>query len=119
MVYDFNGNFKRRFRYAEDVRYVDVLNLDDDHLIFYDSQFMFEGVYGYGHKPTYDMMSKKDGNITQKIRLPFENTVLPVAYRPQGASGGVPLATIRSFYPIHPYHGNRILVEASSDTIYP
>ncbi|GHT10471.1 hypothetical protein FACS189426_10730 [Bacteroidia bacterium] len=106
LVYDLYGKFKRNLKHGESW-FSGIFNYDRNHLICYDQ---------FNEEIAFVLLSKQDGSITQKIKIPFNNkkslahsikvgeifnTVTPDPYRT-----------------IIPFKGNWMLLELSSDTVY-
>jgi hypothetical protein len=110
LVYDLYGNFKRSFKYKESdetIFYTEKYNYDKDNLICYDK---------YNEEIPFLLVSKKDGNITKDIKIPFtEKRLLQQTRRDETYTytqhPGFFCTTI-------PYNGNWLLLEISSDTVY-
>ena len=110
LVYDLFGNFKRSFKFADTGYYTDVYNYDQEHLICYKMYYSTES-----EQPGHLIISKQDGSITRKIKIPYKelkNTIVRKAENDMVLTATVP------FYQIIPYHGDFVLAEASSDTVY-
>ena len=110
LVYDLYGNFKRSFKFANDAGYSDVFDYDKGNLICYDGS----DYYNVGEdrsKAYHVIISKQDGNVIREILIPFE-TIKTLVVR----QGDYTSATMMQ--QIIPNHGNWILVDTSSDTVY-
>ncbi|MBN2635718.1 MAG: 6-bladed beta-propeller [Prolixibacteraceae bacterium] len=112
LVYDLFGNFKRSFNHAEDTRYVNVFNYDNDNLICYNELTLYKDGENRGSESFHMILSKQDGSITRKITIPFDVIRTPFIV----GEGGRTVSTFVS--PIIPYQNTWLLVETSSDTIY-
>lgn len=102
-VYDLFGNYKRSLKQEEGIGafYTDILNFDRDNLICYSK---------YNKDGAFVLLSKRDGKITEKIDVIFEEKKIL-----QTKDG----STTPGYYPsIIPYNGSWILLEHSSDTVY-
>ena len=113
-VYDLYGKFKRSIQYAynREIYIYKILNYDNNHLIFYDYSFVSNDIFGTNFLPSYNIMSKQNGNIIRKIQFPFEKIISPVVVIE------VQMPSASAWYTLVPDHGNWILTEISSDTIY-
>jgi hypothetical protein len=108
LVYDLYGKFKRSLQYKENTNgmfYTDIVNYDRDNLICYDA---------YNESRAFVLISKRDGNITRKIKIPFKETKL----LRQIDAGSNFFATPDPYRTIIPFAGNWLLLEHSSDTVY-
>ena len=115
-VYDLFGNFKRSFAFSElsdnmlypTQSYIDMVNFDKDHLIYYDE---------FNKETSFFLMSKKDGRIAKEIKLPFKEKISLKSITKTGESEWW-VAMSNPYSSIIPYAGNYILLEVSSDTVY-
>jgi len=113
LVYDLHGNFKRSLKQEEEGVgmhfYTDIFNYDKDHLIC-SSEFNEEG--------SLVLISKQDGSITHKIKIPFKEkkhlhqTLKNEANEIEYMVGPGPYRTII------PHNGKWRLLDLSSDTVY-
>ncbi len=110
-VYDLLGNFKRSFKYTEDVSYSDVFNYDKDNLICYNELTLYKDSENRGNESCHVIISKQDGSITRNITIPFDVFKTPFIHESS-------FTAAFSVSPIIPYHDNWLLVETSSDTVY-
>jgi hypothetical protein len=109
LVYDLKGKFKRSFKQrASDMSFfLSVFNYNKDNLICYDAE---------NKETTFVLISKQDGSITQKIDIPFKKKKsLTKSFNDGKTYYSVDPGT---FCTIIPYHGNWMLLELSSDTVY-
>ncbi|WP_167619147.1 6-bladed beta-propeller [Maribellus sediminis] len=111
LVYDLSGNFKRSFNHIENVRYMDVYNYDSDNLIVYNEMAQYNIGQNKGDEPYHMILSKQNGSVTRHISIPFDVIKAPIIQEGD--------AVVASSVPtIIPNHGNWLLVEPSSDTVY-
>jgi len=126
-VYDLFGKFKRKFEHRESAHYkyyTNIFNYDKSNLIAYNND----------KNITFHLISKKDGQITKEIKIPFKEkknlsqfkqdpnidirslnmTEIPEGFIP-GRMVAPPHETI---HPIFPYKDRWILIEFSSDTVF-
>jgi len=126
-VYDLNGKFKRSFDHKESANYryyTTIFDYDNNNLICYD---------GDTEEAGFNIISKKDGSITQEIKIPFEkkkylrqmqqssgndNVNIDMNIPPGFKYGGRLVSPQGANKSIIAYYNNWILVEFSSDTIY-
>lgn len=109
LVYDLKGNFKRSL-HNDDLHYMHVYNFDRDHLICNN--------YFNKDREAFAIISKQDGSITKKIRIPFEEKKsIDVGYSDK-ASNMYYSVRPDTYHPIIPTAGKWVLVEQSSDTVY-
>jgi hypothetical protein len=111
LVYDLFGNFKRSFNHAEDTRYVNVFNYDNENLIGYNELTLYKDGENRGSEPYHLIVSKQDGSVTRNISIPFDVIKTPLIQ-----NGEMTIASEVS--PIIPYQNTWLLVETSSDTVY-
>lgn len=114
VVYDLYGNFKRSFKHkngTDSQFYSDIFNYDRQHLICYDE---------INKELPFVLISKQDGGITQKIKIPFKEKKFLSQIRKTGENNGQAVigAGPGRYYSIFPFNGNWLLSELSSDTIY-
>ena len=113
IVYDLYGNFSRRFPLNEDVSYTFLQNYDKEHLICGESTFKTDEKSTESHPCA--IISKKNGNIVNDIRICFEQRVNP---RVSAEGLGIVVLLSSMVKSIIPYHDSWILTELSSDTIF-
>lgn len=107
LVYDYMGNFKRKFSFSDTGYYIEMFDYDNEHLLCYN---------GYlpeieNDSSAYMLVSKRDGKIARKIELPSERLETPVIIEGEvTVTPGICLAT--------PFGKDWIFMRASSDTIY-
>ena len=126
LVYDLYGKFKRNFKCKNNQYYTTIYNYNKDNLICYCES---RG----GTSSEFILVSKKDGRITNEIKIPFEKHI---ALRYESSSEkkttttnqGNGLLTTNSsaiygvitprYTKIFPFQGNWMLIDLSSDTVY-
>ncbi|MDL2265268.1 6-bladed beta-propeller [Parabacteroides sp. OttesenSCG-928-G07] len=109
-VYDLYGKFKRSFKHKKDPKaygYLDIFNYNQDNLICYDK---------YNEEISFVLISKKDGGITQEIKIPFKEKKLLM--QTNQTSNGTYVVGPGPYRSIIPFKGNWYLLEPSSDAIY-
>jgi len=106
MVYDLNGEFIRQLKIEERL-FGNIYNYDNGNLI------CDLGLFTTSETPQIIILSKKNGSIIRKIRIPYKNKKSTAIDDGNGS-----LLTIFPYHPIIPYKGEWILSEASSDTIF-
>jgi hypothetical protein len=109
-VYDLYGKFKRCLQYKKnenEIYYSDIVNYDRDHLICYDQ---------YNEEKKFVLLSKQDGGISKKIKIPFKEKKLLI--QSLNTANGVILAGPGPYRPMSSYNGKWILIEHSSDTVF-
>ncbi|WP_298552265.1 6-bladed beta-propeller [uncultured Parabacteroides sp.] len=107
LVYDLEGNFKRKISWEGDLRPSEMYNFDHGNLICRND---FHNNIGQ----SFFLLSKQDGHITKEIQIPFEKKKSIViwsqdrkmTYHPQIA------------HPIMPYFDSYALMDYSADTLY-
>ena len=110
VVYDLEGNFKRRFKQKDSGNsryYWEIFNYDKDNLLCYDE---------CNDEIPFLLVSKQDGSITKEIKVPFKEKKL--FFQLLRHEGGTRSADPGPYSRITPFKGNWILLEPSSDTIY-
>ena len=110
VVYDLEGNFKRRFKQKDSGNsqfYWDIFNYDKNNLICSDE---------CNDEIPFLLVSKQDGSITKEIKVPFKEKKLFIQLLRY--EGGTIAAGPGPYSRITPFKGNWILLEPSSDTIY-
>lgn len=107
LVYDYRGNFKRKFAFHDEGYYIEMFDYDKEHLLCYN-----------GYLPdiendlsAYLLVSKRDGAIVHEVKLPYERLETPVII--EGEATVTP-----GFCLAAPFDGDWILSRASSDTLY-
>jgi len=108
LVYDIEGNFKRRFSYRGNASYQYMYDYDRDHLFCsnwgrFDTREMPE--------PEFDIVSKQDGSIVSRIEMPIAE--VPNLKTIDGAQTG-PDRHISLFPSINQF----IITDISIDTVY-
>jgi len=113
LVYDLYGNFKRSIKYPDNADYENIHFFDKDHLICYDGSVNIREGEDRGSQSFHMIISKQDGSITSEIYIPFKKIISHYIFHEEYTIFGM-----SNDYAIIPYHGNWILGELSSDTIY-
>ena len=107
-VYDLYGKFKRSFDHKKDEKsgaYSDIINFNEENLICYDDD---------NEEFPFVLISKKDGVITQKFKIPFKTK----KFLRQSTGSDSFVYPVGHINYIFPFKGNWILSELSSDTVY-
>lgn len=107
LVYDYQGNFKRKFDFHDEGYYIEMFDYDPDHLLCYN-----------GYLPdiesdlsAYLLISKRDGKVDRTIKLPYQQLETPVITEGEAVvTPGFCLAA--------PLEKDWVLMRASSDTLY-
>lgn len=110
LVYDLDGNFKRSLKQDDDLYF--------SHVYIFDQESLICNNYWVTDKPSFTIISKKDGHIIKEIVIPFKEKIsldLIVKDEVNNMTYGV---TPQTYYPIIPNFDNWLLVEQSSDTVY-
>jgi hypothetical protein len=113
LVYDLYGNFKRSFKAEDADHHINTFNYDRENLVSYIPDNSIENSSNIIH-PYYLIFSKQDGSITRKISIPFNEIKRPIVREGEDWAIAVPEAV----YQIIPDHGNWVLMDTSSDTVY-
>lgn len=112
LVYDLEGNFKRRLSVKKEFSLQQMYNFDRENLICRDD---FHGNTGQ----SFMLISKQDGSITKEIPIPFKEKKMIMIRTPDKAiSGMFYVYGPRTSHPIMPYLDDYILTEYSADTLY-
>lgn len=116
LIYDLDGNFKRRLATDKDKIFYNVYDFDREHLIAHDS-FNENTAADLHTGQSFMLISKQDGHITKEIQIPFKEKKTVVT-RFTDESGMTFAFQPNNFYPIVPYLNDYVLLEASADTLY-
>jgi hypothetical protein len=109
LVYDLNGNFKRKFIFDGEVGYYNnIFNYDKEHLICHKG-------YSPGIETEHSshiLISKQDGLVKREIELPYSGIIkTPVIIEKEGS-------ITPGFYLTVPNQKDWVIMRTSSDTIY-
>lgn len=116
LIYDLDGNFKRRLATDKDKIFYNVYDFDREHLIAHDS-FNENTAADLHTGQSFMLISKQDGYITKEIQIPFKEKKTVVT-RFTDESGMTFAFQPNNFYPIVPNLNDYVLLEASADTLY-
>jgi hypothetical protein len=120
LVYDLSGVYQRSFKYEEGISYENMYDFDTESLICMGATRYFESNSPdfqpkQSDKPSFVIISKKDGSIIKNIDIDFEQA------QPTGViqmiDNGISV-WIMPVFPVIPGDNSWILTEPSSDTIY-
>ena len=115
LVYDLAGNFQRDIMYRDDVKYSNIVNLDTDNFICWNSSF--EGNLYAIEASSFYVVSKSDGTILKEIDISKEKrtrTALLSYDEKTKLTSGI----FNTPNTIHCFRNRVLLNEPSSDTIY-
>lgn len=116
LIYDLDGNFKRRLATDKDKIFYNVYGFDREHLIAYDA-FNENTTADLHTGQSFMLISKQDGHIAKEIYIPFkEKKSIVTRFTDEG--GMTYAFQPNNFYPIVPYMDDYVLLEASADTLY-
>ena len=114
VVYDLEGNFKRRLSWEDDYMFGEIFNFDKEYLICLNID-----------NPTvrstesFVLISKQNGHVIEKIQIPFKDKKSIIIRTPANDDSGMYYAYAPSTsHPLVPYFNNYVLAEYSADTIY-
>ncbi|MBD9167816.1 MAG: 6-bladed beta-propeller [Parabacteroides johnsonii] len=107
LVYDLEGNFKRKISWKGDLLPFEMYNFDQENLICRDH---FHNNTGQ----SFLLLSKQDGRITKEIQIPFEKKKSIVVWAQDRKMTYHP----QTSHPIMPYFNDYVLTEYSADTLY-
>ncbi|MDR0892662.1 MAG: 6-bladed beta-propeller [Mediterranea sp.] len=107
VVYDLQGAFKRRFKFADTSYYTNIYNYDAEHLI------AFKGYSPLieSEQSGFVLLSKQSGTISKEITLPAQAVRTPIITKGE-------MTLTMSFYLSAPCREGWLLMRPSSDTIY-
>lgn len=117
LVYDLEGNFKRKLSWQGDFRFTEIFDFNQNYLIAGDE------FNGQSLKPqniqAFMLLSKQTGQIVETLQIPFEKKKTIVIRTPANDNSGMSYAYQPSTsHPLVPYFDNFVLAEYSADTIY-
>lgn len=120
VVYDLFGVYQRSFNWEEGFSYDSMCDFDAEHLICTGAPRHYESNNPefspkQPDKPSFVIVSKKDGSIVREVAIDFEQAQPTQIVHVGG--GGINVYQMKIFSVI-PYHHSWILTEPSSDTIY-
>jgi hypothetical protein len=118
MVYDLEGNFKRKLLHKDGSRYGEFNNFDRENLICHEE---FNDNYNDSKNgwPMFMIISKQAGSVTQEIQIPFEEKKkTTVVGGKDEATGMMYVYGPSTIHHLVPYLNNWILIEPSADTLY-
>jgi hypothetical protein len=107
-VYDLEGNFKRKFPFADSGYYIFTFNYDRYNLLCYKSYLPTDN-----EQSCHLLVSKQDGSITREIRIPFQRIKSPTLIMEKEDLHITPV-----YYLTIPGRDNWTLANTSSDTVY-
>lgn len=116
LIYDLDGNFKRRLTTDKNKIFYNVYDFDQESLIVHDS-FNENTTADLYTGQSFMLISKQEGYITKEIQIPFKEKK-SVVTRFTDESGMTYVFQPNTFYPIVPYLDDYVLLEASADTLY-
>ncbi len=118
LVYDLEGNFKRKLSTSEDFLFFDMYDFDQEYLICHDS-FNDNNSLAFHTGQSFMLISKLDGSISEEIQIPYEEKKSIVMRTPKDEKTGMYSVFMpSSVFPIVPYFDDYVLDEISADTIY-
>lgn len=117
LVYDLEGNFKRKLSLEGDFLFDEIYNFDQNNFICHDGFNESNFTESYTGQ-SFMFISKQDGSITKEIEIPFKEKKTIVMKTPRDKEGNYFVYMPPSVYPIMPYFNNYILTELSADTLY-
>ncbi len=113
VVYDLEGNFKRRISWEDDYMFGEIFNFDKEYLICLNID-----------NPTvrstesFVLISKQNGHMIEKIQIPFKDKKSIIIRTPADDSGMYYAYAPSTSHPLIPYFNNYVLAEYSADTVY-
>lgn len=117
LIYDLNGNFKRKLSIHGDYLFADMYDFDRNNLICRDA-FNENSVRAFHSGQSFMLLSKQDGTITKVIQIPYEQKKTMVVRTYEKEKDMHYFYIPRLLYPIMPYLDDYILTEYSADTLY-
>jgi hypothetical protein len=118
LVYDLEGNFKRSLPHKEGCRYGEFNKFDRGNLICYIESFDNQNTDTTNVIPSFVIISKQDGSITEEIQIPYEEKKTPKVSIKADANGLIYAYSPSTIHHLVPYFDNWILVDVSADTLY-
>ena len=117
LVYDLYGNFKRNFNPKERTRLEHPYNYGNDHFICLGASPF--SARSESTTNSFLIVSKHDGTIENEIQIPIIERKAPAGVQIQTDDEGWTMMVMTSFFhSLIPYHGDWILTEPSSDTVF-
>jgi hypothetical protein len=117
LVYDLEGNFKRKLPHKDNFLFFEMYNFDGENLIcrddYYESRLNVPAV-----GQLFIIVSKQDGSITKKIQIPYEEKKSATVMHKNESSGQVYAYAPTTHHPIVPYFDEYVLGDVSADTVY-
>ncbi|MCD7849475.1 MAG: 6-bladed beta-propeller [Parabacteroides sp.] len=117
LVYDLEGNFRRKLSLNGDFLFYEMYNFDRDNLICRDA-FNDSSTRAFHTGQSFMLISKLDGSITEKIQIPFKEKKSIVIKSYDETSGIYYAYMPQTSHPIMPYLNDYVLTEHSADTLY-
>ena len=120
LVYSINGEFKRAWKFADDLLVPLAYNFDEETILIYNNDGFMPNNYNKSEKP-YSFMSKKDGsiqsNIDIRLNVRYSTKITQEIDLGGGQKGFTSLSIMIPFNNL--YFGNDfVIADMSSDTIY-
>ena len=116
LVYDLDGNFKRKLSWKGDFMFGEIFSFDQKHLICQD--ILNENNTVIRSAQSFMLLSKQNGSITKTIQIPFKDKKSIIIRTPVDDSGMCYAYAPSTSHPVVPYFDDFMLAEYSSDTIY-
>jgi 6-bladed beta-propeller len=117
LVYDLDGNFKRRLSVKDNFLFMDMCNFDRENLICNDISNDNSSLTS-NTRQSFMLISKQDGSVTNGIQIPFKEKKSIEIRTPQDKTGAFMAYMPSTVNKIVPYFENYILTELSADTLY-
>ena len=116
LVYDLDGNFKRKLSWKGDFMFGEIFSFDQKHLICQD--ILNENNTVIRSAQSFMLLSKENGNIIKTIPIPFKDKKTIIMTHADEKTGMYYAYAPSTSHPLVPYFNNYVLAEYSADTIY-
>lgn len=116
LVYDLDGNFKRKLSWNGDFMFGEIFSFDQKHLICHD--ILNENNTVIRSAQSFMLLSKENGNIVKTIPIPFKDKKTIIMTHADEKTGMYYAYAPSTSHPLVPYFNNYVLAEYSADTIY-
>lgn len=117
LVYDLEGNFKRKLSLKGDFLFYEMFNFGRGNLICRDA-FNDNSTRAFHTGQSFMLISKLHGNITKEIQIPYKEKKSIVIKTYDEESSMYYSYLPQTSHPIMPYFNDYILTEYSADTLY-
>ena len=116
LVYDLDGNFKRKLSWNGDFMFGEIFSFDQKHLICHD--ILNENNTVIRSAQSFMLLSKENGNIVKTIPIPFKDKKTIIMTHADEKTGMYYAYAPSTSHPLVSYFNNYVVAEYSADTIY-